>query len=257
MYPNPKHATATATPIHRPIELASAVVARGGATFKPLPGWGENFASTAFLAQWHRETFASPADCLTVSPALARSSGRILIPADGKPYRIVLDFENDADIWDPKTFAAMEEYRAGLAKACPWLILSAFLGHARPLLSKQITLDDFLRHEEQLRNFASPFHEVSPCIYFDPGDDGMNPMQRRMLSAWRDNLAPGKPLSPVVWRFNKIARRNCTVAEWRIQLDAARNCLATRAVIMWDDLNGPAQQRDCELWAASVPAPAI
>lgn len=222
-------------------------------TVDPMPKpWGANRATTAFLSGWWDVTFTSPEDCLTVDPADSARSGRILVPKDA-PYRIVLNFEHRTSPWDPAQFNRMEFYRAKIKASFPHLIVSAYVYQGRTLLDERS--GDAIRHTDMLRRFAEPFDEISPSTYFGRGDDfGIDATSARTLSGsfqhrtmrgWSRNLAPGKPLSPCAWWMVKGTGGGLVTREqlWGFQVGAALSVPETRAVLLWGDINGLAEQR--------------
>jgi len=222
-------------------------------TVDPMPRpWGVNRATTAFLSGWWDVTFTDPADCLTTDPADSARSGRILVPKDA-PYRVVLNFEHRTNPWDPAQFARMELYREKIKDRYPHLIVSAYVYQGRTLLDESAGVA--VRHSDMLRRFAEPFDEISPSLYFGRGDDfGIDPtsargisgsFQHRTMRGWARTLAPGKPLSPCVWWMVKGTGGGLVTREqlWGFQVGAALSVAETRAVLMWGDLNGLAEQR--------------
>lgn len=222
-------------------------------TVDPMPHpWGANRATTAFLSGWWDMAFTSPEDCLTHDPADSARSGRILVPKDA-PYRIVLNFEHRTNPWDHGQFDRMELYRAKIKAKHPNLILSAYVYQGRSLLDERAS--DANKHADMLKRFAEPFDEITPSLYFGRGDDfGLDPtsargisgsFQHRTMRGWAKSLAPGKPLSPSVWWMVKGTGGGLVTRTqfMGFQVGAALSVAATRAVILWGDVNGLAEQR--------------
>lgn len=247
-----------AAAIPRTVEFATSIIARSGAADPVMPRpWGANWATTTVLNDWCRRTFGDPLNCLTHDPHEARATGKTLIAA-GAPHRLVLNFEA-ADPFDPTPFLDMEKFRAKIAHAFPLVTLSAYLGQAYQLVGETSRDAVKIRAVEMIRTHTRPYHEVSPGLYYNPGDDpvGRLSKQHRMMAAWTHSLAPGKPLSPFVWWYVDHTTTPVTHDQfWKVQVAAAMSSPATRAVVLWGDLDGEApQNRDVtvfEAWKAGV-----
>lgn len=212
-----------------------------------------NQLTTAFLSNWHRASFPSFKECLTYDQAIAARTGKILIPTTG-PYRIVIDFEDDKDSWAEWQFREMERCRSEIKAAYPHLTVSAYVPQGYLMLDENSPL--MPARADMLTEFAKPFDEISPCLYFHDGDD-LTPVtaspkaqprpykQFRTMAAWAKYLATGKPLSPCVWWFvEHNGYQLCTHDQfWKVQVAGALSVPNTRAVILWGDLASPAEMR--------------
>ena len=250
--------TGATVAVPRVVEFATAIMVRGAAT-EPWSGllgpFGENHATTTVLNNWCAQEFGKkdPLHCLTHDPEEARLTGRTLIAARA-PHRLVLNFEA-ADPFDPTPFLDMEKFRARIAHAFPLVTLSAYLGQAYQLVGATSTNSVTLKAVDMIRTHTRPYDEISPGIYYNPGDDpvGRLSKQHRMMAAWTHSLAPGKPLSPFVWWYVDHTTTLVDVNQfWGVQVAAAMSSLATRAVVLWGDLPGVAEQKVFEEWAGRV-----